>query len=82
MFFVRFRVHENAAPLKRRGSDADKHRARCFRVHENAAPLKLIIPLLAQDEAETRFRVHENAAPLKQVSATNWHLFLCTFPRS
>ena len=35
-----FRVHENAAPLKRTFSTAGELTISGFRVHENAAPLK------------------------------------------
>ena len=60
-----FRVHENAAPLKRAKRPRPRPCESRFRVHENAAPLKRIRRADYERPYMRRFRVHENAAPLK-----------------
>ena len=62
---TRFRVRENAAPLKQDRVVGVGNVRGCFRVRENAAPLKLVSADVHASQVHC-FRVRENAAPLKQ----------------
>ena len=63
-----FRVHENAAPLKRLPSLCSPYQDNGFRVHENAAPLKHELNGYTCWTTRAVSAFIENAAPLKHES--------------
>ena len=77
----RFRVRENAAPLKLVQPRPSKTTIRRFRVRENAAPLKQSVEAFIEHPVDG-FRVRENAAPLKLVKPIHLCDSAAWFPRS